>query len=218
MLLARNCALATSAHTIVRHRKRSGHGQARMVFPRCRHAQPRDRPRHGVADPRLHPRQRRQRRDAQVLRPRFQLVAGRPVAPVCRGLPLRRRLRAAGRRACARRRAVTALRSAPAGLAGPRSCCCCVVLPVCVLLVGLGGWLALRSWQHRRNVLAPERSPALAGARVHSAGLRRCWACRRCPRSIKRAGFLLGRRDKPSLVEADLPEFFGDPATRKAPP
>jgi hypothetical protein len=29
---------------------------------------------------------------------------------------------------------------------------------------------------------------------------------------IKRAGFLLGRREKPNVVEADLPEFFADPA------
>ena len=32
---------------------------------------------------------------------------------------------------------------------------------------------------------------------------------------IKRAGFLLGRREKASLVEADLPAFFGGLATRR---
>ena len=36
--------------------------------------------------------------------------------------------------------------------------------------------------------------------------------------AIKRAGFLLGRREKPSLVESDLPEFFAEPATRRTSP
>ncbi|MEO6747701.1 MAG: TRAP transporter small permease subunit [Caldimonas sp.] len=90
-------------------------------------------------------------------------------------------------------------------------------LPACVLLVGLGGWLATRSWQIGETSWHPGGPPhwpvllciplgfALLGLQVLSE-------------MIKRAGFLLGRRKKPSLVETDLPQFFGSPSTRRAPP
>lgn len=92
-----------------------------------------------------------------------------------------------------------------------------VVLPVCVMLVGLGGWLALRAWRIGELSWHP-------GGPLH-------WPVLMCiplgfgllglqavSEAIKRAGFLLGRREKASLVEADLPEFFGDRAARKASP
>jgi len=91
------------------------------------------------------------------------------------------------------------------------------VVPVCVLLVGLGGSLAFRSWQIGETSWHP-------GGPLH-------WPVISCiplgfgllglqalSEVIKRAGFLLGRRDKASLVEADLPEFFGDPAARRGLP
>ncbi|HSH88467.1 MAG TPA: TRAP transporter small permease subunit [Ramlibacter sp.] len=91
------------------------------------------------------------------------------------------------------------------------------VLPVCVLLVGLGGWLALRAWQIGETSWHPSGPlhwPVLMCIPLGFGLL----ALQTLSESIKRAGFLLGRREKASLVEADLPEFFGDPATRKAAP
>ena len=89
------------------------------------------------------------------------------------------------------------------------------VVPICVLLVGLGGWLAMRSFSIGETSWHP-------GGPVH-------WPVLMCiplgfgllglqalSEAVKRAGFLLGRREKASLVEADLPEFFGDAATPKA--
>lgn len=92
-----------------------------------------------------------------------------------------------------------------------------VVLPVCGLLVVLGGGLALNSWRIGESSWHP-------GGPVH-------WPVITCiplgfgllglqalSEAIKRASFLLGRRQKASLVEADLPEFFGGQASRRASP
>jgi TRAP-type mannitol/chloroaromatic compound transport system permease small subunit len=86
------------------------------------------------------------------------------------------------------------------------------VLPVCVLLVGLGGWLALRSWRIGETSWHP-------GGPLH-------WPVLLCiplgfgllglqslSEMVKRAAFLLGRREKASLLEADLPDFFAERAT-----
>lgn len=92
-----------------------------------------------------------------------------------------------------------------------------VALPVCVLLVGLGGWLALRSWRIGETSWHP-------GGPLH-------WPVIMCiplgfgllglqslSEAIKRAGFLAGRRSSANLVEADLPEFFADRAPRRTLP
>lgn len=84
-----------------------------------------------------------------------------------------------------------------------------VALPVCVLLVGLGGRLALNAWRIGETSWHP-------GGPVH-------WPVLMCiplgfgllglqalSEAVKRVGFLLGRREKPCLTEADLPAFFGD--------
>lgn len=89
------------------------------------------------------------------------------------------------------------------------------VVPVCMLLVGLGGWLAQRSWSIGETSWhpgGPLHWPVLACIPLGFALL----GLQAMSESIKRAAFLLGRRDKPSLTEADLPEFFGDPAQHKA--
>jgi TRAP-type mannitol/chloroaromatic compound transport system permease small subunit len=91
------------------------------------------------------------------------------------------------------------------------------VVPACALLVGLGGWLALRAWRIGETSWHP-------GGPLH-------WPVLLCiplgfgllglqalSEAVKRASFLLGRRSKASLAEADLPEFFGDPDPRKAAP
>lgn len=91
------------------------------------------------------------------------------------------------------------------------------VVPVCVLLVGLGGWLAFRSWsigETSWHPSGPLHWPVLTCIPLGFALL----GLQAMSESIKRAAFLLGRRDKPHSVEADLPEFFGEPATRKAGP
>ena len=89
------------------------------------------------------------------------------------------------------------------------------VVPICALLVGLGGWLALRSWsigETSWHPSGPLHWPVLMCIPVGFGLL----GLQAMSEVIKRAGFLLGRREKASLVEADLPEFFGDPVTRRA--
>jgi TRAP-type mannitol/chloroaromatic compound transport system permease small subunit len=91
------------------------------------------------------------------------------------------------------------------------------VVPLCLLLVGLGGWLALRAWSSGETTWHPSGPlhwPVLTCIPLGFALL----GLQAVSESIKRAAFLLGRRDKPHSVEADLPEFFGDPAARKAAP
>ncbi|MES2784680.1 MAG: TRAP transporter small permease subunit [Pseudomonadota bacterium] len=91
------------------------------------------------------------------------------------------------------------------------------VVPVCVLLVGLGGWLAMRSWSSGETSWHPSGPlhwPVLTCIPLGFALL----GLQAMSESIKRAAFLLGRRDTPHAVEADLPEFLGNPATRKAAP
>ena len=92
-----------------------------------------------------------------------------------------------------------------------------VALPACVLMVGLGGRLALGAWRIGETSWHP-------GGPLH-------WPVLMCipvgfgllglqvlSEAIKRTSFLLGRRAKASLCEADLPEFFGDPASHQASP
>ena len=92
-----------------------------------------------------------------------------------------------------------------------------VALPACVLMVGLGGRLALGAWRIGETSWHP-------GGPLH-------WPVLMCipvgfgllglqvlSEAIKRTSFLLGRRGKASLCEADLPEFFGDPASHQASP
>ena len=92
-----------------------------------------------------------------------------------------------------------------------------VALPACVLMVGLGGRLALGAWRIGETSWHP-------GGPLH-------WPVLMCipvgfgllglqvlSEAIKRTSFLLGRRANASLCEADLPEFFGDPASHQASP
>ncbi len=92
-----------------------------------------------------------------------------------------------------------------------------VALPASALMVGLGSWLALGAWRIGERSWHP-------GGPLH-------WPVLMCiplgfgllglqalSELIKRTSFLLGRRGKASLREVDLPEFFGDQATRRASP
>ena len=88
------------------------------------------------------------------------------------------------------------------------------VVPVCALLVGLGGWLALRSWHIGETSWHPSGPPHWPVLMCIPLGFG-LLGLQALSEAVKRAGFLLGRREKAGLVEADLPEFFGDPATRK---
>ena len=92
-----------------------------------------------------------------------------------------------------------------------------VGLPACALLIGLGGALALNSWRIGETSWhpgGPLHWPVLACIPLGFGLL----GLQALSEVIKRAGFLLGRREKASLAEADLREFFGDAATRKASP
>jgi len=88
------------------------------------------------------------------------------------------------------------------------------VLPLCVLMVDVGGAFFWRSFQ--------------SGERSFNAGGAVRWLVNLCipvgfgllglqavSESIKRAGFLRGRRERPSLTEEDLPEFCGDAPAAK---
>jgi TRAP-type mannitol/chloroaromatic compound transport system permease small subunit len=90
-----------------------------------------------------------------------------------------------------------------------------LVVPVCVFMVYLSGHVALGAWQIGERSWHP-------GGPLH-------WPVLMCiplgfgllglqalSEAIKRASFLCGRRLKPSLVEADLPEFLAQPATPRA--
>ena len=91
-----------------------------------------------------------------------------------------------------------------------------VVLPVCVMLVYLGGGLAMRSWQIGETSWhpgGPLHWPVLMCIPIGFSLL----GLQALSELIKRAGFLLGRREKQSLVEADLPAFFDGLATRRKP-
>jgi TRAP-type mannitol/chloroaromatic compound transport system permease small subunit len=92
-----------------------------------------------------------------------------------------------------------------------------VVLPTCVLLIGLGSRLALSSWRIGESSWhpgGPLHWPVIACIPLGFGLL----GLQALSEVIKRAGLLLGRREKASLVETDLPEFFGSAATRKASP
>ncbi len=91
------------------------------------------------------------------------------------------------------------------------------VVPACILLVGLGGGLAFRSWQSGEtswHPFGPLHWPVISCIPIGFGLL----GLQAMSEVIKRASFLLGRRDKASLVEADLPEFFADTSTRRAVP
>jgi TRAP-type mannitol/chloroaromatic compound transport system permease small subunit len=86
-----------------------------------------------------------------------------------------------------------------------------LVVPICLLLVYLGGWMAVRAWQIGETSWHPSGPlhwPVLLCIPLGFGLL----GLQALSEAIKRAGFLLGRRERPSLVEADLPEFFGAPA------
>ena len=91
------------------------------------------------------------------------------------------------------------------------------VVPVCALLVGLGSWLALRSWhlgETSWHPSGPLHWPVLMCIPLGFGLL----GLQALSESVKRAGYLLGRRDKASMVEADLPEFFGDAPMHRTSP
>jgi TRAP-type mannitol/chloroaromatic compound transport system permease small subunit len=88
------------------------------------------------------------------------------------------------------------------------------VLPLCVLMVDLGGSYFWRAWQ--------------SGEGSFNVGGAVRWLVTLCipvgfgllglqtvSESIKCAAFLLGRRERPALSEEDMPEFFGDPPAPK---
>lgn len=92
-----------------------------------------------------------------------------------------------------------------------------VALPACVLMVGLGGRLALGAWRIGETSWhpgGPLHWPVLMCIPVGFGLL----GLQALSEAIKRTSFLLGRRAKASLCEADLPEFFGDPASHQASP
>jgi TRAP-type mannitol/chloroaromatic compound transport system permease small subunit len=88
------------------------------------------------------------------------------------------------------------------------------VLPLCVLMVDMGGSYFWRAWQ--------------SGEGSFNAGGTVRWLVILCipvgfgllglqgvSELIKRAAFLLGRRERQALSEEDMPEFFGDPPAPK---
>lgn len=88
------------------------------------------------------------------------------------------------------------------------------VVPVCLLIVFLGGWLAFRSWQIAETSWHPSGPlhwPVIACIPLGFGLL----GLQAVSEAIKRAGFLLGRRERANCVETDLPEFFGEPAPRR---
>ena len=92
-----------------------------------------------------------------------------------------------------------------------------VVLPVCILLCYQGGRMGLRAWSSGETSWftdGPLRWPVLMCIPLGFGLL----GLQAVSEVIKRASFLLGRRAKPSMVEADLPEFFGESAPRRASP
>jgi TRAP-type mannitol/chloroaromatic compound transport system permease small subunit len=92
-----------------------------------------------------------------------------------------------------------------------------VVLPICALLVYLGGWMALRAWRSGETSWftdGPLRWPVLMCIPLGFGLL----GLQAVSEVIKRISFLCRRRDKASLTEADLPEFFGEATARQATP
>jgi len=92
-----------------------------------------------------------------------------------------------------------------------------VVLPICALLVYLGGWMALRAWRSGETSWftdGPLRWPVLMCIPLGFGLL----GLQAVSEVIKRVSFLCRRRDKASLTEADLPEFFGESTPRQATP
>jgi TRAP-type mannitol/chloroaromatic compound transport system permease small subunit len=82
------------------------------------------------------------------------------------------------------------------------------VVPLCVLMVWLGSiyfWHAFESGETSFHAGGPIRWPVDLCIPLGFGLL----ALQCISESVKRAEFLLGRRDRPSLAEADLPEFFG---------
>jgi TRAP-type mannitol/chloroaromatic compound transport system permease small subunit len=90
-----------------------------------------------------------------------------------------------------------------------------VALPASVLMVGMGGWLAMGAWRIGETSWhpgGPLRWPVLMCIPLGFGLL----GLQALSEMIKRASFLLGRRGKASLCEADLPKIFVDPATSRA--
>lgn len=92
-----------------------------------------------------------------------------------------------------------------------------VALPVCALMVGLGGRLALGAWRIGEaswHPGGPPHWPVLACVPLGFGLL----GLQALSEAIKRTGFLLGRRARASGTEADLPAFCADTPKRKASP
>ncbi len=82
------------------------------------------------------------------------------------------------------------------------------VLPVCAMVVGLGGELALAAWRTHEmssNAGGLPRWPVYACLPLGFALL----ALQAVSELIKRCAFLLGRRASATTAEADLPPFLG---------
>src|SRR6185369_1863130 len=147
------------------------HAVPEFGFARDRHTESLDRTGHRLADPRFDPDQRGQRRHAQGFRLELKFLAGSPVGALWRGVPLRRRLRAAGGRTRAHRRAGAALFARVARLA--RLGRAAAVRAAAVRADGRrgrGSLLALLSVG--RTVVQRGRRRALAGQSLYSARIR----------------------------------------------
>ncbi len=92
-----------------------------------------------------------------------------------------------------------------------------LVVPICVVMVYLAGKVALRAWQIGElswHPGGPLHWPVLTCIPIGFGLL----GLQALSEAIKRASFLCGRRQKPNLVEADLPEIFVQPATHRVSP
>ncbi len=92
-----------------------------------------------------------------------------------------------------------------------------VVLPLCALLVYLGSWMAWRAWRSGETSWftdGPLRWPVLMCLPLGFGLL----GLQALSEVIKRASFLLHRREQASLVESDLPAFFAEASSREAAP
>ena len=82
-----------------------------------------------------------------------------------------------------------------------------LVVPVCVAMVYLGGAVALHAWRIGELSWHPGGPPHWPVLMCIPLGFG-LLGLQALSEAIKRASFLCGRREKASLVEADLPEFF----------
>ena len=91
-----------------------------------------------------------------------------------------------------------------------------VVLPLCVLMIDLGGgyfWRAFETGESSFHVGGPVRWPVDLCIPLGFTLL----ALQAVSEAIKRSEFLLGRRGQPAQTEADLPAWFAPPAASGPP-